>query len=247
MTTDKRIRVRDGIRFSTPNYYQESLIAKSETNDCVVRAFAAAFDVEYDAAHAWCKSKFLRKNRQGTYATQYRLMGVGQKWNKQVKVIGEKLNQYSSMIVPLNSHMVKGVRKTYAMTVGSFAKKYKEGSFIVLIDRHALAVVEGVIFGNYEDAVRLKARVRGAFEVIGDSRLGAYCNNQKEGEPKVAKIDLKEQLVAKKCCDCGEVKSKESFHKDGQAKDGLLRRCKKCYTIWNSPEERAKRKALRNK
>ena len=33
--------------------YSESTIAKSETNDCVVRAFASAFDVSYDRAHKY--------------------------------------------------------------------------------------------------------------------------------------------------------------------------------------------------
>ena len=33
--------------------YADSALAKSETNDCVVRAIASAFDIEYSKAHKW--------------------------------------------------------------------------------------------------------------------------------------------------------------------------------------------------
>ena len=47
--------------------YDNSSIAKSETNDCVVRAIASAFDLEYDKAHKFVGDKFGRKPRQGTF------------------------------------------------------------------------------------------------------------------------------------------------------------------------------------
>jgi hypothetical protein len=49
--------------------YSDSVIARGETNDCVVRAFASSFDVSYDYAHKFVKEKFGRKDRQGTYGT----------------------------------------------------------------------------------------------------------------------------------------------------------------------------------
>ena len=45
----------------------DSALAKSETNDCVVRAFAAAYNVSYDFAHKKVAELFGRKNGQGTY------------------------------------------------------------------------------------------------------------------------------------------------------------------------------------
>ena len=46
-----------------------SILAKSEKNDCVVRACANAFDIQYDTAHQFVKERFERKNRQGVKAT----------------------------------------------------------------------------------------------------------------------------------------------------------------------------------
>jgi len=47
--------------------YTESVIAKSEANDCVVRAIAAGFDIDYDRAHQFVKDTFGRKDRRGTF------------------------------------------------------------------------------------------------------------------------------------------------------------------------------------
>ena len=46
--------------------YNESDIASSETNDCVVRAFAAVTEVEYDVAHDYIKRIFKRPKGKGT-------------------------------------------------------------------------------------------------------------------------------------------------------------------------------------
>ena len=56
--------------------YNESAIAKGETRDCVVRAFASSFEVSYDYAHKYVKEKFGRVNRQGTYGTVNTMMGL---------------------------------------------------------------------------------------------------------------------------------------------------------------------------
>ncbi len=47
--------------------YDNSVVAKGEHNDCVVRAIASAFDIDYDRAHQIVRDTFNRKYRQGTY------------------------------------------------------------------------------------------------------------------------------------------------------------------------------------
>ncbi len=49
--------------------YSESLTAKGETNDCVVRAFASSFELTYDEAHKYVAEEFRRKPRKGTFMT----------------------------------------------------------------------------------------------------------------------------------------------------------------------------------
>ena len=43
-----------------------SSLALNEKNDCAVRAFANAFNVTYDVAHAFAADKFKRKAKKGT-------------------------------------------------------------------------------------------------------------------------------------------------------------------------------------
>jgi hypothetical protein len=56
--------------------YSDSIIAKGEINDCVVRAFASCFDLQYDKAHKFVKEKFNRVDRQGTFHTVNSMMGL---------------------------------------------------------------------------------------------------------------------------------------------------------------------------
>ena len=44
---------------------KDSIIAKGETNDCVVYATASAFDISYDEAHQVAKRAFGREDRKG--------------------------------------------------------------------------------------------------------------------------------------------------------------------------------------
>ena len=47
--------------------YTESMIAKSENNDCVVRAIASASEMDYNSAHQFVKETFNRENGRPTF------------------------------------------------------------------------------------------------------------------------------------------------------------------------------------
>ena len=148
--------------------YSESVIAKGETNDCVVRAFASAFEVSYDKAHTYVKEKFGRKDRQGTFGTVFKLVKMADNRitvnYKKVYPVGHRMTD--SMFGSLSYDVkVKGITKRRNMTVGTFIKKNAKGTFIVLVSRHAFTIKDGVVIGNYEDAVKTKKIMRCAFEI----------------------------------------------------------------------------------
>ncbi len=60
----------------------QSKVAKSERNDCVVRAFMMSLDLPYDKAHKFVSDKFNRTNRKGTYTSTYltNILGKQKKW-----------------------------------------------------------------------------------------------------------------------------------------------------------------------
>jgi hypothetical protein len=51
------------------------------------------------------------------------------------------------------------------MTVGTFIKQNPKGTFFVLVRQHAFTIKDGVVIGNYEDAVKTKKIMRCAFEI----------------------------------------------------------------------------------
>jgi hypothetical protein len=113
--------------------YDESVIAKGETNDCVVRAFASCFELSYDKAHKYVKEKFGRKDRQGTYGTVITMMNLvlnrTQVNYKRIKRLGTP--QLSHLHYSLQySVKVNGCLIFRNMTVGTFIKKNPVGTFL---------------------------------------------------------------------------------------------------------------------
>jgi len=148
--------------------YSESVIAKGETNDCVVRAFASSFEVPYDVAHKFIAEEFKRKPRCGTFGTVSKMVGLYDdnfRFNgKEIIIIGNRKNSYliGSLEYPVK---VKGEMKMRQMTVGTFIKKYPKGTFFVLVKGHAFTIKDGVVIGNWDDAVKTKRPMRCAFQI----------------------------------------------------------------------------------
>ena len=148
--------------------YSDSMIAKRETNDCVVRAFASCFDIQYDKAHKFVKEKFNRVDRQGTSRTVCNMTEIatkGQQINyKKVKCLGNKTKLSNQLTLKYKVKTKEGFVMRN-MTVGMFTKQNHIGTFFILVDRHAFTIKNGVIIGNMEDAKKPKRVVRHAFEI----------------------------------------------------------------------------------
>ena len=148
--------------------YSESIIAKGETNDCVVRAFASCFDLQYDKAHKFVKEKFNRVDRQGTSRTVCKMTEIATKSQqinyKKVKCLGNKTKLSNQLTLKYKVKTKEGFVMRN-MTVGMFTKQNHIGTFFILVDRHAFTIKNGVIIGNMEDAKKPKRVVRHAFEI----------------------------------------------------------------------------------
>lgn len=147
--------------------YEESAIAKNETNDCVVRAFASCFDVSYNYAHGYVKDNFGRRDRNGTYGTVDKMTKLAENRSqvnyKKVKCVG-KVNNNNRRTLEYDVK-VKGERVKRKMTVGTFTKQNPVGAFFILVKGHAFTIKDGVVIGNWDDAVKKKRVVKFAFEV----------------------------------------------------------------------------------
>lgn len=149
--------------------YAESVTAKGETNDCVVRAFASSFDISYDYAHKYVAEEFKRKPRKGTYFTSSKMVKLSESL---IKVNGKKITPIGtkclSIAYPFSlayDVKVKGEVVKRQMTVGTFVKKNPVGTFFVLVKGHAFTIKDGVVIGNVEDAIKTKRPMKAAFLV----------------------------------------------------------------------------------
>lgn len=148
--------------------YSDSSLAKSETNDCVVRAIASCFDIEYNVAHQFVKDKFGRKPRRGTYGTPAKIVDLHDKDTivngKTIHLVGERKN--NSMIGSLKYPVrIGGKSQMRDMTVGRFVELHPTGTFFMLVRGHAFTLKDGTIIGNPDDAERLRRPLRCVFEI----------------------------------------------------------------------------------
>ena len=135
---------------------QKNETARSEKNDCVVRAVANACDVNYDQAHKYVADTFGRKKGQGTQlftmllktnkemvfdeVGQLNMFEQGVK--RTVKHIGDMPKNGGKLFNPKYKH------KKVAYTVKEFAQRFKTGNYILTVAKHALAIKDGVVVDN---------------------------------------------------------------------------------------------------
>ena len=125
-----------------------SLLAKSEKNDCVVRACANAFNVTYDIAHSFTAETFKRKAKKGTKKVYSTLKELG-------KV---SFDLFQDSLFPITKeYKLKAIKnpinreythKKVSYTVKTFCSKYSKGTYIVLVNKHALTIKNGIVIDN---------------------------------------------------------------------------------------------------
>jgi len=135
--------------------YSESLIAKKEKSDCVVRAIASASGMPYDKSHRWVSDKFNRKPKKGTFGFAPGMNGM---CNDNIK-----LNRKTVTTIPFKDLTTNGGKSR--MTVGTFIKEYNIGTYILRVTSHAFTIKDGVVIGNWEDSLKTRRVVKNAWRI----------------------------------------------------------------------------------
>jgi hypothetical protein len=143
--------------------YSDSTIAKTESNDCVVRAIASSFEMSYDESHKFVAKIWFRKNREGT---RNFVGGLRHMINNKVKINGKLFetmgNEYGHVSYEVK---VKGQMVKRNMTTGTFIKKYPVGKYLVVVRGHAFSIIDGKVVGNAGDAKMKKRVILYAFKI----------------------------------------------------------------------------------
>ena len=125
-----------------------SLIAKGEKNDCFVRACANAFNISYDVAHGFVAKEFKRKARKGTKGVFAICKALGKVTfdlfqDSLFPVTKEyKLSWVSRLINKEYTH------KRVNYTVKTVSASFSKGTYIVLGNKHALVIKNGIVVDN---------------------------------------------------------------------------------------------------
>jgi len=135
--------------------YSDSALAKSERADCVVRAVASAYDMLYDKAHKWVAETFNRQMRRGT------------------RGFPQGMDRMSANATRLNRKLTKKIDAKYLktnggksqMSVGTFAKEYNKGTYIIRVSGHAFTIKDGSVIGNLEDSYKIRKIVKNAWKI----------------------------------------------------------------------------------
>ena len=130
-----------------------SSLAVNEKNDCAVRAFANAFNISYDVAHEFAADKFKRKARKGTRNMFQTLAELGfATFDLFSDTLFPETRTYG--IHPLTrSKSGKVVNHAYrhkevSHTVKTFCAEFNKGTFIVIVNKHALTIKDGIVIDN---------------------------------------------------------------------------------------------------
>ena len=152
-------------------------IAAVEKNDCTVRAIANACGIDYTQAHEFVARTFKRKQGKGVkqfmdgmdkivnteieFAQPHQLsIFTDGPTTKTIRAIGKSPKKGGTLANPQYKH------KKVAYTVKSFAQTFGSGNYIVVVDKHALAINDGVVVdnSNYQHG-GYRRPVEGAYQV----------------------------------------------------------------------------------
>jgi len=140
--------------------YNESVTAKSERNDCVVRAVASTFNLKYDTAHKFVADEFGRKPRKGTFGTAIKLSNRDNILGTKYKIIPKQDLKYPGS----SRHQMNGGKPT-EITLNIFLEKYPKGKYLVIKKGHAFSIIDSVVIGNSNDGSRLRTKILFALKV----------------------------------------------------------------------------------
>jgi len=125
-----------------------SSLAQNETNDCSVRALANAFNITYDKAHMFAATKLERKARKGLKSMFAKLDLLGEvtfELFSNTLFPETKTYKLDGKLKPRNPDYT---HKKVAFTVKTFCAKFNKGTYILIVNKHALCVKDGIVIDN---------------------------------------------------------------------------------------------------
>lgn len=149
------------------NYTDKPQLAQDlkETNDCFVRALAISANITYNEAHGIAEELFGRNPKEGTTMVESTIRSTK----------GRNYFQHRHLALEdVNHTYVRRDKKVHALNIRGFYNRYPKGSYLILVNKHALAIVDGVI-QDWEAAKKHIGRtVEAAFRVTNGRQITLF-------------------------------------------------------------------------
>lgn len=107
-----------------------------ENNDCAVLALANSKEIDYRKAHNIIRKECDRKNGDGTLTRK-----LFAYYSRTFEYGSSRFEFYQEMIEESGKHKEPNQK---AKTINSFCKEFPNGNWVVSVNGHVLAVVDGV-------------------------------------------------------------------------------------------------------
>lgn len=167
-------KLSNGITYGNVNF--ECAIQDGDSNNCSVRSLASAFKISYKKAYYGAQAIWNRQDGKGICGYDTDLLDGTSLWGRKSVRMGEfitKKHEFGEGEYKLfcdkklgKWYSVGGGLKVFRkMSTGTFFKTYKEGSYILVVNGHMFAYVDGEVQGNYSDATMLKRPIESAFKI----------------------------------------------------------------------------------
>ena len=164
-------------------FKKDAMLKEGETNDCVVRALAVAFDVPYDRAHHFARVYMKRRYRKGAH-TQYYFSKFRRK--KEFETLDKKVRRiynYADAAYYRKNPAIqneKGIKelgylyeprtvrifKNKKLRLKQFMNYFSYGTYLVLVKSHVFAVKDGAVYGNYGDAKMVNKTIKSIYRIL---------------------------------------------------------------------------------
>lgn len=133
-------------------------------NDCVTRTFAFLFfKNDYWKAEKFLQENLDKKPNKGVHTLTLDNFLIVTRSLKQKKIIG--LGNKMGDVHLLSEITNTWTGKPCKVTVGTFLKMYPKGTYFISVRKHAFAIKDGIVYGNKEDAFKLKVPILKAFQI----------------------------------------------------------------------------------
>ena len=150
----------------------------SEDNDCVVRALMHTLGITYAESHHLCETKLNRHPGCGVHTNIY-LPRIKQSHGKKINQLGntsandngwKRLTRTKkTKVTILRNWKQKFVKQRKEVQVNykvkEFIKAHPIGTYFVTVRRHAIAIIDGKIIGNWNDELKINREVISAYRI----------------------------------------------------------------------------------